>query len=312
MYDEMNQELENLRVGIQKDKKKLSMIKDLEKQLIDLERKEADLSWQLKKEEEDVEKLNKASITVMFYTILGSKDKQMEKERQEALAVRLKLEETLSEIDAIKNSIYKLRTERIEFSGYEQKYNTLYEQKYNMLKNGGREDAKKIIDIEEAISFCQSNLKEIEEAISVGNRIINRIGSAESSLSSAEGWGVWDMLGGGLITDIVKHSHIDDAKAAVSDIQNLLNQFRSELADIKIETDVEINIEGFVKFADFFFDGLIADWVIQSKINDSQESVAQVKRGVESVLGRLENMKRAASGQITGLRTQLTILVESI
>lgn len=312
MFDEMNQELENLRVGIQKDKKKLSILKDLEKQLMDLERKEADLSWQLKKEEEDVEKLNKASITVMFYTILGSKDKQMEKERQEALAVRLKLEETLTEIDAIKNSIYKLRTERMEYSGYGQKYNTLYEQKYNLLKNGGREDAKQIIDIEEAISFCQSNLKEIEEAITVGKRIIDRVLSAESSLSSAEGWGVWDMLGGGLITDMVKHSHIDDAKSAVSEIQNLLNQFRSELTDIKIESDVEINIEGFVKFADFFFDGLIADWVIQSKINDSKESVAQVKRGVESVLSRLESMKRAAEGQIIGLRTQLTILVESM
>ncbi|BCJ96035.1 hypothetical protein acsn021_36040 [Anaerocolumna cellulosilytica] len=311
MYDEMNQELEKLRVGIQKDKKKLNIIKDLEKQLMELERKEADLSWQLKKEEEDVEKLNKASITVMFYTILGSKDKQMEKERQEALAVRLKLEETLSEMDAIKNSIYKLRTERMEYSGYEQKYNTLYEQKYNLLKNSGREDAKQIIDIEEAISFCQSNLKEIEEAITVGKRIIDRVLSAESSLSSAEGWGVWDMLGGGLITDMVKHSHIDDAKAAVSEIQSLLNQFRSELTDIKIESDIEINIEGFVKFADFFFDGLIADWVIQSRINDSKESVSQVKRGVESVLSRLENMKRAAKGQITGLRTQLTILVES-
>lgn len=312
MFEEMNQELENLRVGIQKDKKKASIIADLEKQLRDLESKEADLSWQLKKEEEDMEKLNKTNMTVLFYTILGSKEKQVEKERQEALAVRLKLEETLTEIDIIKNSICKLRTERMELSGCERRYRELYETKYNLLKNS-REDAKQIIDIEEAISFCQGNLKEIEEAITVGSRVLDRISSAESSLSSAEGWGLWDMWGGGgFITDMIKHSHIDDAKDAASDIQNLLNQFRSELADIKIQSDIEIQIDGFVKFADFFFDGLIADWVVQSKISDSKQSVQQVKQEVDSVLSRLRSMKRAAEGQITGLKTQLTILVESL
>ncbi|NLL62799.1 MAG: hypothetical protein GX241_00935, partial [Ruminococcaceae bacterium] len=44
----------------------------------------------------------------------------------------------------------------------------------------------------------------------------------------------------------------------------------------------------FVKFADFFFDGLISDWIVQSRIHDSQESVNNVRRDVNNVLDKPE------------------------
>ena len=42
--------------------------------------------------------------------------------------------------------------------------------------------------------------------------MLDSLDSVLSSLESAEGWGTWDLLGGGLISDLAKHSHIDDAK----------------------------------------------------------------------------------------------------
>ena len=48
--------------------------------------------------------------------------------------------------------------------------------------------------------------------------------NALKNLNSAEGWGTWDLLGGGLISDLAKHSHIDDAKNDVANAQNLLRK----------------------------------------------------------------------------------------
>lgn len=124
-------------------------------------------------------------------------------------------------------------------------------------------NAGKITNLEQNISLYKSNIKETVEAIAAGNRVVDKLIETENSLNSAEGWGMWDMWGGGgLITDMIKHSHIDDARNTASRVKSLLNHFNTELADIKIASQITIEIEGFTKFADFFFDGLIADWVV--------------------------------------------------
>jgi hypothetical protein len=38
----------------------------------------------------------------------------------------------------------------------------------------------------------------------------NGLGKAQNSLSNASGWGVVDVLGGGLLTTALKHSNISD------------------------------------------------------------------------------------------------------
>ena len=89
----------------------------------------------------------------------------------------------------------------------------------------------------------------------------------------------------------------------------LLNRFRTELADVKISSQISIDIEGFVKFADFFFDGLIADWVVQSRIHDSQESVDRVMGQVYSVLRKLSQMQDNDKRALENLENELSALI---
>ena len=78
---------------------------------------------------------------------------------------------------------------------------------------------------------------------------------------------------------------------------------------MKISANIDIEIDGFTKFADFFFDGLIADWVVQSKIHDSQNSVEQVKYEVSSVLKKLNERKRQNDDNVASLTAQLTDII---
>lgn len=52
-----------------------------------------------------------------------------------------------------------------------------------------------------------------------------------------------------------------------------------------IQADLQIQVDGFLRFADYFFDGIFADWAVMDRIRNSKNQVADVERSVRSVLG---------------------------
>jgi hypothetical protein len=54
--------------------------------------------------------------------------------------------------------------------------------------------------------------REIEEAIQAGKTALQALDDAERNISSARSFGVWDMLGGGFLSSMLKHSKMDEAQ----------------------------------------------------------------------------------------------------
>lgn len=78
-------------------------------------------------------------------------------------------------------------------------------------------------------------------------------------------------------------------EAMFAQVQSSLRQlrrFQEELADPGQRLNVSLEVGGFSKFADFFFDGLIADWVVQSKIRDASEACSSALSRVSLVVGK--------------------------
>ena len=139
---------------------------------------------------------------------------------------------------------------------------------------------------------------------------MRQIDAIDKSLSSAEGWGTWDLLGGGLISDIAKHSRLDEAQAGAEYLQMLLSRFRTELADVRINAQTgQVNVDGFLRFADYFFDGLIADWSVLSHIHNSRKSVSMVRSQVSDALSRLGSVRTALEKEKAALEKELASLV---
>lgn len=129
--------------------------------------------------------------------------------------------------------------------------------------------------------------KEINEAIEAGQRALMSLRQAENKLSSARNWGLVDLFGGGFLTDMMKHSKINDASSYVEQAKWDLQKFQSELKDVNLPTEVKIEIGGFLSFADFFFDGVVADYLVQSKIANARQQIADAIRIVENTLRKL-------------------------
>lgn len=132
--------------------------------------------------------------------------------------------------------------------------------------------------------------KEIREAIQGGERALLALNEAERYLSSASGWGIWDMLGGGFISGMMKHAKMDDAQRSMEKVQYELQNFSRELRDVQMNGAFQINFDGFTKFIDIFCDNLLVDMLVQSKISDAKKNVAVTKQRVEDVIRQLEQM----------------------
>lgn len=129
--------------------------------------------------------------------------------------------------------------------------------------------------------------KERQEAIDAGNRALFSLRAAQGQLNSAKNWGVVDLLGGGLITSMIKRSKMDDAQRYMEEAKRDLQTFSNELRDVSQSISLDFNSGDFLRFADYFFDGLVADWLVQDRIHNARQQVDEAIRRVEQILRQL-------------------------
>ena len=123
-----------------------------------------------------------------------------------------------------------------------------------------------------------------ERAIRAGEKALYSLKEARDILSSASNWGLLDIFGGNGFTGFMKHMKIDKARNVLDKARQDLWEFRNKLSYLP---EININIDGFLTFADFFFDGFLSDVFVQSRINDAKRQLDEAIRRTESGLSQL-------------------------
>lgn len=126
--------------------------------------------------------------------------------------------------------------------------------------------------------------KEIREAITSCDRVLDRIFVARRELTGAKNWGLFDMLGGGFITGMIKHGKMGQAQNAMSDITEELKHLQRELHDVSDTMEIRMNNTDLDMFLDMFFDNIFTDWNTQSKIGTALKDLDEL----EDDIGRLK------------------------
>lgn len=141
-------------------------------------------------------------------------------------------------------------------------------------------------------------MKDIREAIDAGNRALSKLKEAREKLKSAQNWGIFDMFAGGMLVSYVKRSRIQQASDCISEAKGSLMRFKRELGDLSQVESLGIDVGGFLAFADYFFDGVIADYLVQRKISEAENQVDGAILKMESILKELRCLETdAASGE---------------
>ncbi len=290
MLSTYNEKLSALREKIARCGKHEAMLRDLRAQEKELCARVAELAAELQMGKADVDRLT-GGFWSIYYAVIGKKEEMLEKERAEALKVSMKYETAKKELGAVQNEIFRVDWEAGSVRQLQREYDQVLREKTEAMKQMTAY-AEKIAGIEEEKEYLSLQLQEVNEAMEAGRRVLGQIDTIADSLDSAEDWGTWDLFSGGIMADIAKYSHLDDAQEGVGRLEALLRAFRTELADITIHSDVSVPSEGFTRFADWFFDGLFVDWTVLSRIQESKSSLRTVRQQVERVMDQLRKMER--------------------
>lgn len=287
-YDE---QLKELRQKVSRKKHLEKMLQELSAQRAPLARKVEELEAAKISEQSDVDRLEGRSLASFFYNVIGKMDEQLDKERQEAYAAAVKYDAALRELNMVDGDMERCKAELMDLNDCEMRYDKLLEEKRAALKARGGSYAEELMGIESRIAYLEHRMDEIDEALAAGRRALRCTDDVMHSLTKAGNWSTFDMFSDGIIADIAKHSHLDEAQHKLEVLQMELRRFKTELADVgSIHVEMQVNIDGFLRFADYFFDNLFTDWAVMDRISQSKTQVDNTARQIQNVLCRLDSM----------------------
>ncbi|MCI7656364.1 hypothetical protein [Anaerotignum sp.] len=244
--------------------------------------------WQ--EEQKDVDKLEGISLAGIFSALSGRKEERLEKERQEAREALLQKEAADNAFQKLEEEIRKNREELVGLQGCEIKYQKALEERAAELEAMGQDTG--LLRLQKEMGRLEAEDKELQEALDAGRDVHVQVEKALHALDSAEGWGVADMMGGGIMVTMMKRDQMNLAKNAMTEIEYLLRKFRAELSDIAGADTVGADKFGTEwSMMDYLFDGFIIDYMVQQEIRDSLSNMRRLGKEIERVCEAIQQRK---------------------
>lgn len=265
--------------------------------------------WQ--EEQKDVDKLEGISLAGIFSALSGRKEEQLEKERQEAQEALLQKEAADSAFQKLEEEIRKNRDELFRLQGCEIKYQKALEERAAELEAMGQDTG--FLQLQQEIGKLEAEDKELQEALDAGRDVHVQVKNALHALDSAENWGVVDMMGGGMMTTMMKRDRMNQAKTAMTEIEYLLRKFRAELSDIAGADTVGADKFGTEwSMMDYLFDGFLIDYLVQQEITESLSNMRRLEKEIEHVCESIQQRKEENQKKKEQLRQEWQTHMEQL
>ncbi len=307
-YDE---ELQRLQQEMMEKERADAKLADLYIQQNELEKKAAEFRKIMEEEQEDVERLKRTNLTALFYRASGKMEEKLSKEEEEALAAVVKYDSAEKELQAVEEDIAYYEKQASGLPDCKIQYERMLEAKKEEIKESGNIEAGKILEMERQIAAIENRRKEVKEAISAGERARSIAEETLEGLQSAKNWGMVDLIGGGIMSDVIKYDKLKSVKDRTSALQMALRTFRTELSDVssRIEGPLQVEVGEFLHFADYFFDGIFTDWMVYDKIKVSKERAEQTYSQIQGILEQLRKMQEQLHTEEEQKRRELEQIV---
>ena len=287
-FDERLKELHRKKL----QKKRLQAMElELERQRAEAAKKAAELNGIKKKEQLDVDKLEGKSIKSLFATLAGNKEEKLSLERQEAYAAAMKYDAAQRDLQGIMHDLEICKIELENIEGIEEEYEHLLEERKNSLRQEASRRANEVIVLEKQMENISHEIVELEEALDVGYRAFDLIESIVSELQEAYNYAETDLYMNSYWVDMQKHEHIHNAENIIQDLRDELRRFKTELADVNIEGDIQIEMDDFSEFADWFFDNIFTDWEMKDKITNSLSQADDTRNQIVGTINLLKDIR---------------------
>lgn len=247
-----------------------------------------ELSQQLEKEEKDVEKLTKFTLSAFVHTLLKDMDERLEKEREEAFEAKLRLDKEISLLNKYRNDLKQYEVRLTNLAHVKDEYDELIKQKKAIIDVSKPEIIELYDRYQESIEIIEDELFELSEALVIGEQVLCTVSQVIDELESAKSWGSFDMLGGGMLATLAKRNHMDEAQQLIHELVHQLSGFSRELKAVEADDLIDTEFTTYFGVADYFLDGFFVDFAVQSQINYMLTKVMHLN---EHLLALVKTMK---------------------
>lgn len=286
-------------------------LKQLNEQLTTAYQDLEKLEKKLKEEFEDLDDLEKLSVRGLFYQVLGSKEEQIDKERQEYLQASLKYDEAKKSIALLEYEQKLLEGKTRDIPDIERQLNLLIKQREKSMIESGSPAGKQIMDLLLVMDTTRDLITTIEQVKKGGREIILLLDKMVGHLQQARNWGQWQHTGRPRSRSYFKHNEIDKARDLAYHAKHLLVRFENDLRHIygHQQFGLHLDVNSFNRFTDIFFDNLISDWLVQQKIQNALANVISVRDKVVRFLQSLDAEISRANDKLSQLEEQRKQLI---
>lgn len=284
--------------------------KDLQQLLPQIEARVRDLKIALRNEEQDVTELNSATLAAFFQWITGRKEEALDREQAEARAAALKLDAARQELTACEQELKQIAKTLDKHEDDRRRYAELIALKRASVMAACPASAARILELEQQIRRLEPQRREIREAIAAGHEALTIAADVLKELRQAKDASRADLLTDSIVADAYKYRHVDRAQGKIPYLQRALRSFNTEMRHVRpLSPAEEPRGSDGLRFADFFYDGLVFDVAAHSRITKSIRSVETAADQVREAMSALARIRMATDREQQRLEEEIRRLV---
>ncbi len=258
---------------------------DLEKAFQELETHEQLAS----KEYREYRDLEKMGLRRLFGTVLGNREQQLERERQEHLEAVLGLKKCKQEVELLEFEVGVLEGKVDGLVELQKEVQKLMSAREKAIVKGTENKAlrRQILDLTSDIDQLVRQFVEAREAYKAGVNAEKILVEMRAYLRKSAEWGWWD---DSRKVKYVQQTNIDRAYRLSGKATQLLRKFDRELRDVfpRQELRHSFQLFNFRQFDKSFYMNLIFDWIIREKVKNALHNVESVLDQVQHYLRTLK------------------------
>lgn len=264
-------------------------------------------------EEDDVRRLDGITASALLAAVRGTRTGELTRERAEEVAARYALQSGLQRLLSVEARREEVDQRLAQLGETRALRERRTQEHAEALRAAGPAASPPGLEpVLDELAAVRAEVSEVEEALGAGRRAASRLDAARRHLGSADSWSAYDTwFGGGLVASAVKHDRLDSAAGAVRDAQGALADFALELADVgpAIRLRADLGISPTTRALDVWFDNIVSDLSVRSRIKESSADVAAAAASVAAALDGLTTRRAELQAREAALLAERDRLV---
>lgn len=305
MSNELVKRLEMLQDTVEAGKRAVQHIAKVEAQVAQL-MVDIDTAEQVvEQEHRDVVALEKVGLRSLFTSVLGGGEKRRDIEQQEYMQALLEYRSLHRQLELATYEKELLGRQIARLPAAEKELSELLKTAERKIIYNNATISSKLKDIDLLTSLSSARSREVKEAQDVCQQIETKIKALLTYLRKVHQWTPYQhpMHGKGRYSSYKKKTYIDRSQDEVIEINHLFDRLSVELSDIYSDHYHGLHISEFETFIEDFYDHLITDWVLRTKL---KTAIA----GTQVVYDKLQRMSDALAQEWDHEQSRYTALIK--